>query len=138
LTKKELSGQQNIVLTLKFPLSEIITDFQAKLKTLSSGYATFDYEILGFEKSDLVKVKVLTNGQEQETLSLIVYRGFAYEKAKKIVSVLSKVIPRANFEIVVQAKVEGRIVARETLSALKKNVTSRIHGGGALDRKMKL
>lgn len=137
LTKQELSGKKSVMLILKFPLSEIITDFHTKLKTLSSGYATFDYEILGFEESDLVKVKILTNNQEQETLSLIVYRGFAYEKAKKIVSVLRDVIPRANFEIVIQAKVEGRIVAREQISALKKNVTGNLYGGD-ITRKMKL
>ena len=120
------------------PFAEFIIDFHDKIKSLSHGYASFSYQIIGFKPSEIVKVDVLLNNQLIPDLSFLVHRGFAYERGKVICENLKKTLNQQTFAVPIQACVGGQVIARETLPALKKNVVSRIHGGGSLDRKMKL
>ncbi|CAG8795655.1 19525_t:CDS:1, partial [Racocetra persica] len=115
-----------------------ILDFHDKTKSISHGYASFDYQIIGFHPSDIVKIDILLNNQLIPDLSFLVHQSLAYERAKTTCEQLKTTLNRQNFPVPIQAIIGNQVIARETLSALKKNVISRIHGGGALDRKMKL
>lgn len=124
-------------LKYKMPLAEVIYDFFDKLKQISSGYATFDYEDCGYEISDLVKVTVLLNGEVAEPLSVICYRPNAQEVGRKLVEKLKEVIRRQMFEIRIQAAIGGKIIARETIKPYRKDVTAKCYGGD-ITRKRKL
>tara|TARA_Y100000590_G_scaffold273338_1_gene306898 strand:- start:7965 stop:9773 length:1809 start_codon:yes stop_codon:yes gene_type:complete len=126
------------VLNYELPLSEVVFDFYDRLKSLTSGYASFDYEIIGHREGDLVKLSILVNGESIDALSMMIHKGFAQSQGRIVCEKLKELIPRHNFMIPLQAAIGGKIIARETIKGYKKDVLTKIHGGGALDRKRKL
>ena len=137
--QKNLSYSGNrAVLIYELPLNEVVFDFYDRLKSLSSGYASFDYEIIDYKEANLVKLSLLVNGEAVDALSMIIYKDFAQTQGRLVCEKLKELIPRHNFMIPIQAAIGGKIIARETIKGFKKDVLTKIHGGGALDRKRKL
>jgi len=136
-TNLSYSGNR-AVLNYEVPLNEVVFDFNDRLKSMSSGYASFDYEIIGHKEGDLVKLGILVNSEAVDALAMMVHKDFAQSIGRDVCEKLKDLIPRHNFMIPVQAAIGGKIIARETIKGFKKDVLTKIHGGGARDRKRKL
>jgi GTP-binding protein LepA len=137
--QKNLSYSGNrAVLKYELPLNEVVFDFYDRLKSISSGYASFDYEITDYKDGDLIKLSVLVNAETVDALSMIIHREFAVRQGRLICEKLKELIPRHQFQIPIQAAIGGKVIARETIQGFKKDVLTKIHGGGARDRKRKL
>ena len=126
------------VINYDIPLNEVVFDFNDRLKSMTSGYASFDYEIIGHKEGDLVKMGILVNSESVDALAMMVHKDFAQSIGREVCEKLKDLIPRHNFMIPIQAAIGGKIIARETIKGFKKDVLTKIHGGGARDRKRKL
>ena len=136
-TNLSYSGNR-AVLNYEIPLNEVVFDFNDRLKSMTSGYASFDYEIIGHKEGNLVKLGILVNAEPVDALAMMVHKDFAQSIGREVCEKLKDLIPRHNFMIPIQAAIGGKIIARETIKGFKKDVLTKIHGGGARDRKRKL
>ena len=136
-TNLSYSGNRAVI-SYELPLNEVVFDFNDRIKSMTSGYASFDYEIIEHREGDLVKLGILVNGEPVDALAMMIHKEFAQKTGREVCEKLKDLIPRHNFMIPIQAAIGGKIIARETIKGFKKDVLTKIHGGGATDRKRKL
>jgi len=136
-TNLSYSGNRAVI-SYELPLNEVVFDFNDRLKSMTSGYASFDYEIIEHREGDLVKLSILVNSEPVDALAMMIHKDFAQRTGREVCEKLKNLIPRHNFMIPIQAAIGGKIIARETIKGFKKDVLTKIHGGGATDRKRKL
>jgi len=135
--KLEYLKSDRVLITYELPFNEVVLDFYDKLKTLSKGYASLDYHVTGFWESPLVKMDILVNGEPVDALSIIVHRDAAYDRGRALAAKMRQLIPRQMFEVAIQASIGNRVIARESVKALRKNVLAKCYGGD-ISRKRKL
>jgi len=136
-TNLSYSGNRAVI-NYELPLNEVVFDFNDRIKSMTSGYASFDYEIVDNREGNLVKLGILVNAESVDALAMMIHKDFAQKTGREVCEKLKDLIPRHNFMIPIQAAIGGKIIARETIKGFKKDVLTKIHGGGATDRKRKL
>jgi GTP-binding protein LepA len=133
----DYTTQDRCAVIYRMPLGEMVFDFYDRLKSLTKGYASFEYELAGLEESDLVKLDILINGEPVDALSLIVHKSKSYDRGRDLTKKMKEVIPRQQFEVAIQAAIGSKVIARESVGALRKNVLAKCYGGD-ISRKRKL
>ena len=125
----EFVSKDRVLVTYELPFNEVVLDFYDRLKTISRGYASLDYHVTGYRESPLVKLDILVNGEPVDALSIIVHEEHAYARGRALAAKMRELIPRQMFEVAIQAAIGSRIVARETVQAMRKNVLAKCYGG---------
>lgn len=131
----EYLSTQRVMITYKLPLAEILYDFFDALKSRTRGYASLDYELIGYETADLVKLDIMLNGEIVDALSMIVHSDRAYYRARNVTDKLRRIIPRQMYEVAIQASIGSKIIARETIKAMRKDVLAKCYGGDITRKK---